>query len=87
MALMRSHVEEAPAGDWFTVTERLALTEDGRVVPEESRDARWLYAIPGARVPMVEAIRYGLVKAAAGMAPPELEPVKPRRGRPPKVKG
>ena len=47
--------------DTYIVTERLALTEDDRLVPEESAEARWLYAIPGQRIPLAEAQRYGLV--------------------------
>jgi len=53
----------------YLVEERLALTEpdeDGnqRAVPESNPEARWLYAIPGAEIPLEEAERYGLVKQA-----------------------
>lgn len=47
--------------DTYEVTERLALTEDGRVVPEDSPEARWLYAIPGQQIPLEETLKYGLV--------------------------
>lgn len=52
---------EEPSMEWFEVTERLYLTEDGRAVPEGDPDQRWLYAIPGSRVPLSEAKKYGLV--------------------------
>lgn len=46
----------------YTVQERLALTEDGeRLVPEDSKEARWLYTIPGRTMSMADAIRFGLV--------------------------
>lgn len=47
----------------YKVSERLAKTEDDRVVPESDPDARWLYAIPGHEIPLEEAERYGLIKA------------------------
>lgn len=49
----------------YEVKERLALTEDERLVPEEDPEARWLYAIPGQEIPLAEAERYGLVKKRA----------------------
>lgn len=49
--------------NWYVVQARLALTEDGRLVPEGHADARWLYAIPGQYIPLADAERYGLVKA------------------------
>lgn len=48
----------------YVVKERLCLTEDGRAVPEDDPDARWLYAIPGAKIPLEEAQRYGLIDAS-----------------------
>lgn len=60
--------------DWYEVRERLALTADGRVVAEDHVDARWLYAIPGHRIPMGEALRHGLVEGA-GKAAEAPEPV------------
>lgn len=47
----------------FEVTERLYLTEDDKVVSEGDPDARWLYAVPGKRIPMSEAKKAGLVKS------------------------
>lgn len=50
--------------DWWTCDRRLYLTADGkRVVPEGDPAARWLWSIPGRRVPMAEAQRLGAVKA------------------------
>lgn len=66
--------------DTYTVTERLALTADDRLVPEEDADARWLYAIPGQEIPVDEALRYGLIDAKqakeieAQPEPPKEEP-------------
>lgn len=47
--------------DLYEITERLALTEDGRAVPENDPDARWLFAIPGQSISLGEARRVGLV--------------------------
>lgn len=47
--------------DTYEVYERLCLTEDERLVSEGDPAGRWLYAIPGQKIPMAEAIRYGLV--------------------------
>lgn len=44
----------------YEVKERLALTEDDRVVPESDPDARWLFAIPGQTIPLADAVKYGL---------------------------
>ena len=44
----------------FEVTERLYLTEDDRVVADGDPDARWLYAVPGKRITLEEAEKYGL---------------------------
>mgnify|MGYP001328102083 CR=1 FL=1 len=47
--------------DWIVITEYLARTADGRLVPETHPDARFLAYIPGARIPWDEAERLGLV--------------------------
>lgn len=47
------------------ITERLYRTEDGRVVPEGDPDARWLYAVPGQRVPLEEAVELGIEPGAS----------------------
>lgn len=60
------------------VHERLCLTEDGRLVDESSSDARWLYCVPGNKVPLSEAIKYGLV---APEPEPEPEP-QPKQQKP-----
>lgn len=54
--------------EMYDVQERLALTEDGRVVPEGHADARWLFAIPGRPIPMAEAVKHGLVSPKAPKA-------------------
>lgn len=56
--------------DVIVVTERLCLTEDGRLVPEDDPGSRWLYAIPGHTIPLADAQRYGLV----GERPNDAEP-------------
>lgn len=47
-----------------TATARLCRTEDDRLVPESDPDARWLYCIPGQKIPRQEAERYGLLAKA-----------------------
>ena len=49
----------------FEVTNRLYLTENDEVVPEGDPDARWLYAVPGKRIPLEEAEKYGLTDSSA----------------------
>jgi hypothetical protein len=51
-------------GETFIITERLCRTEDGRIVPEDHPDSRWLYAVPGDEITLQEAERHGLVAAA-----------------------
>ncbi len=59
----------ASEGGW-TCDRRLCLTEDRtRVVPEDSTEARWLWATPGDEVSLAEAIRLGAVTPE-----PEAEP-------------
>lgn len=41
---------------------RLCRTEDDRLVEETNPEARWLYCIPGQKIPKDEAIKYGLIK-------------------------
>lgn len=52
-----------PEGDtnYVTATARLCLTEDDRLVPDTDTDARWLFCVPGARIPRAKAERYGLL--------------------------
>lgn len=51
--------------DMYLITEadgRLATTADRRrLVPDDDPEARLLYTIPGRRIPMADAVRYGLV--------------------------
>jgi hypothetical protein len=61
--------------DNYTVTERLAKTEDDRIVPESDPEARWLFAIPGTQIPLEEAKRYGLVKDEPAAEPEAEEPI------------
>lgn len=49
----------------FTITERLALTEDDRLVPEEDPDARWLFATTGQEIALKDAVKYGLTDCAS----------------------
>lgn len=66
--------QHAPTNEpMVEVHERLCLTEDGRLVDESDPAARWLYCLPGHKVPLSEAQRYGLVT-------PEPEP---KQSRPP----
>lgn len=62
--------KEGKPMEMYDVQERLALTEDDRLVSEGHADARWLYAIPGRPIPMAEAIKYGLVAKAPKAAKP-----------------
>ncbi len=87
--------------EMYAVTERLCLTEDGRLVPEGDPAGRWLFAIPGQSIPMDEARRYGLVgsepesEAEPEVVPeivapqsepePDVVPEVKRRGRPRKT--
>lgn len=63
----------------YEVKERLALTEpdeDGKqhLVPEDSPEARWLFAIPEKPIPFEDAVKYGLVEARADDEAIEDEP-------------
>lgn len=58
-----------PGVEHVTVDQRLALTEDDRLVPEEDPDARWLFCVPGTKIPKSDAIKYGLLKGAKRAEP------------------
>ena len=45
----------------YEAPERLALTEDDRLVPEGHKDARWFYCQAVAMIPLEDAKRYGLL--------------------------
>jgi len=62
--------------EMVVVDVRLCRTEDDRLVEETDPEARWLYCIPGQKIPKAEAIRYGLIK----------EPVKEKPAPPNKAK-
>lgn len=56
---------------WVKVDERLWLTADGqRLVPEGDRAAAQLYARENVRIPIADAIRYGLIET---LTEPELQ--------------
>lgn len=63
-----------PVEPMVEVHERLCLTEDGRLVDESDPDARWLYCLPGHRVSLAEAIKYGLVSAEPEPEPKQMKP-------------
>lgn len=87
MALEYHYLKDAGDGEWYTVTERLARTEDDQLVPEGDPRARWLYAIPGEQIRRADAERYGLITEAQpepDEVPEETkEPVRRKPGRPP----
>jgi hypothetical protein len=60
--------------------EYLYLTEDRkRVVNENAREGRFLFANPGDEIPDIEARRYGLIKTepeAVKVVPEKIEPEK-----------
>lgn len=71
-------VREPDDGDYVIATARLCKTEDGaRLVPDTDPDARWLFCVPGARIPRADAERYGLL----GDEEPEERPT-PAKARP-----
>lgn len=59
--------------DTYTVTERLYLTVDDKLVKEGDPKAAFLYSTPGKRIPLAEAVKYGLVKKAAKAEPESKE--------------
>lgn len=72
-------------GETWTADRRLCLTEDrGRVVPEDSPDARWLWAVPGRVVLLADAIRLGAVEPKSDAAAPitEAEPAEDEKPKP-----
>ena len=60
-------------GDWIIVDARLCLTEEDTLVPEGDPAGRWLFTIPGRRVSMADAVKYGLVAEAEPEPEVELE--------------
>lgn len=54
-------VYEEDGEDWIVIRESLYRTADGRIVPEDDKDARWLYGGPGMRVKREEAELLGIV--------------------------
>lgn len=65
--------------DTYTVTKRLWLTADKEHIVEEGDPAAaFLYATPGKKVPLAEAVKYRLVKAG--------KPVEAKQADPPENK-
>jgi hypothetical protein len=58
------------------VTERLYKTEAGEIVPAGHPESRWLFAVPGSKIGMAEAVELGLVSDDAPT--PEAEEPKPK---------
>lgn len=54
----------------YTVTERLYLTADDKVVKEGDPKAAFLYATPGKEIPIAEAVKYGLTRSVKQSEPP-----------------
>ncbi len=76
-------------GNFYIVDRRLYLTADkSAIVEERDSRARYLYAIPGTRIPAAEAEAYGLVKPAApeAKAVPQAETQNKARKTPPVTK-
>lgn len=69
--------------DKVEVQQRLCLTEDGRLVDENDPAARWLYCVPGARIPRDEAAKYGLLveEKAASQPADKAVPALANKGR------
>jgi hypothetical protein len=55
----------------YVATESLALTRDGRVVPETDLDAAYLLVGKGCQLPMEVARKYGLVGNAEKKPEPD----------------
>ena len=58
-------IQQSSTEDWVEVEERLWVSEDDKLVAEGDPKAVSLFAIPGQRVSVEDAERYGLVKARA----------------------
>lgn len=52
-------------GDRFTTPDALALTEDGKIVPDGHKNARYVLTGPGGSLPLPLAQRLGLDKPAS----------------------
>ena len=58
--------EQSATEKWYEVDERLWVAEDGeKLVAEGDPKAASLFAIPGQKISVEDAERYGLVKAKA----------------------
>lgn len=60
MALEINRLVKDSDDEWVEAVERLCLTEDGRLVPENDPEARWLFCVPSTRIRRSDMDRYGL---------------------------
>lgn len=75
--------EERAAEPMYELDAFWCLTEDkSRAVPEGHAEARFVLGGPGVRIPLAEAIKYGLVASAE---PPAEEPIPESTPAPPPV--
>ncbi len=57
--------QQSSTEDWVEVEERLWVSDDDKLVAEDDPKAASLFAIPGQRISVEDAEKYGLVKARA----------------------
>ena len=66
---MTLEIKLAPEARWVEPGEKLWLTADrSRLVPDGDEEAAFLFCLPGQRVSVGDAQRYGLVEAPAELA-------------------
>jgi len=58
-------IQQSSTEDWVEVEERLWVSDDDKLVSEGDPKAASLFAIPGQRISVEDAEKYGLVKARA----------------------
>lgn len=68
-------LHQEPGEEYVEVNARLCRTEDGRLVEESDPDARWLFCVPGQRIPRSEAEKYGLIESGQKAQPEESTPI------------
>ncbi len=66
--------QQSSTDNWVEVDERLWLTDDDKLVAEGDPKASSLFAIPGQRVSVEDAERYGLVKGRQRQGDKQREP-------------
>jgi hypothetical protein len=62
MALTIKPAKDPGSGNEVEASERLCITDDDRLVPEDHPDARRLWCTPGDMIPRDVAEKYGLLK-------------------------